>query len=75
MLINILAGLNRCDRLAEGIVTYLKEHPYDKPIVVRMIGNKEETGHRILRDFGIEPYRDLEDAVERVVELTNQQSS
>ncbi len=69
MMINIFAGLNRCDKLADGIVRYLKERPYDRPVVVRMIGNAEETGHRILRDFGVEPYRNLEDAVERVVAL------
>ncbi|UCG88936.1 MAG: succinate--CoA ligase subunit beta [Gemmatimonadota bacterium] len=69
MMINIFAGLNRCDKLAEGIVRYLQEHPYDKPVVVRMIGNAEEAGHRILRDFGVEPYRKLEEAVERVVVL------
>jgi succinyl-CoA synthetase beta subunit len=70
MLINIFAGLNRCDRLAEGIVRYLTEHPIEIPIVVRMIGNKEEEGHGILRDFGIEPQTDLETAVEQVVDLS-----
>ena len=69
MMINIFAGLNRCDRLAEGIVRYLRDHPYDKPIVVRMVGNKEEEGHRVLRQFGVEPYRDLEAAVKQVVAL------
>jgi len=69
MMINIFAGLNRCDKLAEGIVRYLKEHPYGRPVVVRMIGNEEEAGHRVLRDYGIEPYRNLEEAVERVVAL------
>lgn len=69
MLVNIFAGLNRCDRLAEGIVRYLVEHSIDIPIVVRMVGNAEGDGHRILRESGIEPYRRLEDAVERVVAL------
>jgi len=70
MLINIFAGLNRCDKLAEGIVQYLKDRPYNKPIVVRMIGNKEEIGHRILRESGIEPYHSIEEAVERVIALS-----
>lgn len=70
MLINIFAGLNRCDRLAEGIVKYLKDHPINIPIVIRMIGNKEETGHNILRDFGIKPYISLEEAIEQVVRLS-----
>lgn len=69
MLINIFAGLNRCDKLAEGIVRYLTDHPYDRPVVVRMVGNGEEEGHRVLREFGLEPYRSLEEAVDRVVAL------
>jgi succinyl-CoA synthetase beta subunit len=69
MLVNIFAGLNRCDRLAEGIVRYLKDRPYARPIVVRMIGNQEEAGHRILRGFGVEPYRGLEEAIQRVTAL------
>jgi succinyl-CoA synthetase beta subunit len=70
MLINIFAGLNRCDRLAEGIVRYLNDHPIEVPLVVRMIGNKEEEGHEILRDHGIEPETDLEAAIGGVVELS-----
>ena len=70
LLVNIFAGLNRCDQLADGIVRYLKEYPYNKPIIVRMIGNREETGHRILRRSGIEPYRSIEEAVERAVALS-----
>lgn len=69
VLINIFAGLNRCDKLAEGIIKYLKENPIEKPIVVRMIGNKEEVGHQMLKDYGIEPYTELEETIKRVVEL------
>ncbi|OQY27203.1 MAG: hypothetical protein B6244_11360 [Candidatus Cloacimonetes bacterium 4572_55] len=70
ILINIFAGLNRCDLLASGIVRFLKDNPTDAQIVIRMIGNKEESGHKILRDFGIEPYTHLEAAIERIVELS-----
>ncbi len=73
MLINIFAGLNRCDKLADGIIDYLKINPMKIPIVVRMIGNKEEIGHKILKDSGIDPYTDLEKAIEHVVQLSNKQ--
>jgi len=73
MLINIFAGLNRCDRLAEGIARYLTDHPAVMPVVVRMVGNAEAAGHRILREAGIEPYRKLEEAIERVVALAREQ--
>ena len=70
MLVNIFAGLNRCDMLAQGIRRYIEEHPLDIPVVIRMIGNKEDIGHRILREIGIEPFTNLEQAVDRVVELS-----
>ena len=69
MLVNIFAGLNQCDSLASGIRQYLADHPMDIPIVVRMIGNKEEIGHQILAEIGIKPYKNLEQAIENVVAL------
>lgn len=69
LMVNIFAGLNRCDLLAEGIVRYLQKHPMDVPVVVRMIGNHEAEGHKILKAANIEPFSYLEDAIERVVAL------
>lgn len=71
MLINIFAGLNRCDSLAKGIQKYLNDFPVDIPIVIRMVGNKEKEGHEILRSIGIEPFSNLEEAVAQVVEISN----
>lgn len=68
-LVNVFAGLNRCDQLAEGIRRYLSEHPIEQPVVVRMVGNFEEEGHAILRDIGIEPVRQLEEAIEACARL------
>jgi succinyl-CoA synthetase beta subunit len=70
LLVNIFAGLNRCDSLAMGIQRYLNDHPIETPLVVRMIGNLEEEGHQILREMGIEPFSRLEDAVEKAVKLS-----
>lgn len=68
-LVNIFAGLNRCDLLADGICRYLADHPLDAPVVVRMVGNLEDEGHRILREAGIEPVRGLEEAIDQVAAL------
>jgi succinyl-CoA synthetase beta subunit len=70
LLINIFAGLNRCDRLAAGIIRYLKDHPVEIPIVVRMVGNLEEEGHRLLKEIGITPFARLEEAVEEAVRFS-----
>ena len=68
-LVNIFAGLNRCDRLAEGIRTYLARHPIAQPMVVRMVGNFEDEGHAVLREIGITPVRELEQAIAECVRL------
>jgi len=70
ILINIFAGLNQCDDLASGIRNYLKDHPIDIPIVVRMIGNKEAAGYEILSEIGIKAYKELEEAIEQVVVIS-----
>ena len=67
--VNLFAGLNRCDSLAEGIGRYLQDHPPETPVIVRMVGNREEEGHRILREAGLEPFARIEEAVEEAVRL------
>lgn len=70
LLVNIFAGLNRCDDLAVGIKRYLSKNPLRIPVVVRMIGYREEEGKNILREVNIEAIRSLEEAVEKVIELS-----
>ncbi len=69
VLVNIFAGLNRCDDLAEGLKKFIEEKKPSQPIVVRMIGNKEEEGFRILKEIGIEPVTEVEKAIEKTVEI------
>ncbi len=53
MLVNIFAGINRCDWVAEGIVAAFKEIDVRVPVVVRLAGTHVEAGRRILRDSGL----------------------
>jgi malate-CoA ligase subunit beta len=53
MLINIFAGINRCDWVAEGIVAAFKEIDVKVPVVVRLAGTHAEQGQAILRDSGL----------------------
>jgi succinyl-CoA synthetase beta subunit len=69
ILVNILGGVTRCDMVAQGIVEALEESTTRKPIVVRMIGTKEEEGIRILKEAGIESYSNMEDAIKEVVRV------
>ncbi len=68
--VNIFAGLNRCDDLAVGIRRYVLDYNPKTPIVVRMIGNMEDEGFKILKEIGIEPIKELEAAVEKAVNIT-----
>jgi len=54
VLVNIFAGINRCDWVAQGIVQALEK--YDDlrvPLVVRLAGTNVEAGRRILADSGL----------------------
>jgi succinyl-CoA synthetase beta subunit len=53
MLINIFAGINRCDWVAEGVVAAFTEIDVSMPVVVRLAGTNVEEGKRILRDSGL----------------------
>jgi len=69
LLVNIFAGLNRCDDLAMGIKKYLQQHPLRMPLVVRMIGYREDEGKGILKEIDVETIRSLEDSVEKVIQI------
>jgi len=53
VLVNIFAGINRCDWVAEGIVQALQKHPINLPLVVRLAGTHVEEGRRILAQSGL----------------------
>jgi malate-CoA ligase subunit beta len=53
VLVNIFAGINRCDWVAEGVVKAVREIGSDVPLVVRLAGTNVEAGRAILRQSGI----------------------
>jgi malate-CoA ligase subunit beta len=53
ILVNIFAGINRCDWVADGIVLAVKEVGLTVPLVVRLAGTNVEEGRRILRESGL----------------------
>lgn len=52
ILVNIFAGINRCDWVAEGVIKAIREVGVDVPLVVRLSGTKVEEGRKILADSG-----------------------
>jgi succinyl-CoA synthetase beta subunit len=53
VLINIFGGILRCDVLAEGVITAVKELGVPVPIVIRMEGTNVEQGKQMLKDSGL----------------------
>ena len=48
VLVNIFAGINRCDWVAEGVVQALHEVQVNVPVIVRLAGTNVEEGQKIL---------------------------
>ena len=71
ILINIFAGINRCDWVAEGIVRALKEIKIKQPLVIRLAGTNVEAGMKILTDSKIDYIgaATLEDAANKAVKV------
>ena len=69
ILINIFAGINRCDWVAEGIVQALEKIEIKVPLVIRLAGTNVEKGNKILQDSKLEYIEadTLEDAANKAV--------
>jgi succinyl-CoA synthetase beta subunit/malate-CoA ligase subunit beta len=69
ILVNIFAGINRCDWIAEGLVQAMRDQDIKVPIVVRLAGTNVELGAPILESSGF-PFimaDNLDDAATKVV--------
>ncbi len=69
ILVNIFAGINRCDWVAEGVVQALRTNPVDVPVIVRLSGTNVEEGQKIIAQSGLPLIRatTLMEAAERAV--------
>ncbi|PKO59399.1 MAG: ADP-forming succinate--CoA ligase subunit beta, partial [Betaproteobacteria bacterium HGW-Betaproteobacteria-17] len=53
ILVNIFGGIMRCDIIAEGIITAVKEVGIQIPVVVRLEGTNVELGRKMLSESGL----------------------
>ena len=69
ILVNIFAGINRCDWVAEGIVQALQKIEIKVPLVIRLAGTNVEKGNQILKESKINyiEAKTLEDAANKAV--------
>ena len=72
VLVNIFGGIMRCDIIAEGIISAVKEVGVKIPIVVRLEGTNVELGKEILKksNLNIVSANSLTDAAKKSVELS-----
>jgi len=54
ILVNIFAGINRCDWVAEGVIQAMQKLNIPVPVVVRLSGTNVEIGRQILADSDID---------------------
>ncbi len=72
ILFNIFGGITRTDDVANGIVTATKQNPLRVPIVIRLTGTNEEIAVKILKENGFSAMTDMDEAVQRAVQLATQ---
>ncbi|CAA9890349.1 succinyl-CoA synthetase, beta subunit [Candidatus Methylobacter favarea] len=73
MLVNIFAGINRCDWIAEGVVEAVKKIDMQIPLIVRLSGTNVEEGRRIITESGLPiiTAETLAEAAEKAVQARN----
>lgn len=69
ILVNIFGGIVRCDLIAEGIISAVKEVGVKVPVVVRLEGTNAIKGRELLTHSGLDiiAAEDLTDAAKKVV--------
>ncbi len=74
MLVNIFAGINRCDWIAEGVVQAVQKIDMKVPLIVRLSGTNVEEGRKIIADSGLPIIMaaTLAEAAEKAVQARNQ---
>lgn len=74
ILFNIFGGITRTDDVANGIVEATNAFKVSVPIVIRLTGTNEAEAFRILQGVGMTALSDMDQAVEKVVQLARGRS-
>ncbi len=70
--VNIFGGIMRCDTIAAGIISGVKEVGLPVPMVVRLEGTNVELGKQMLDESGLNlvTATDMKEGAQKIVELT-----
>ncbi len=71
ILVNIFGGIMKCDTIAEGVLTAVKEVGLKVPLVVRLEGTNVQLGKKMIEesDLDVVTGDSLRDAAQKIVEL------
>jgi len=69
ILVNIFGGIVRCDDIAKGIISAVKEVGVNVPVIVRLEGTNVDKGRQLLAESGLDiiSAEDLTDAAKKAV--------
>ena len=69
--VNIFGGIMKCDTIAAGVITAVKDVGLKVPLVVRLEGTNVELGKKTLAESGLNlvPAADMADGAKKIVEL------
>jgi len=71
ILVNIFAGINRCDWIAKGLIQACESLKIKVPLIVRLAGTNVEEGRKILKESGLTfiTAENLDSAAEKAVAI------
>lgn len=72
VLFNIFGGITRCDDVAKGIVAAIEEFELGRPLVIRLTGTNEREAVQILEKAGLTALLDMDEAVQKAVEMVGE---
>lgn len=70
ILVNIFGGIVRCDLIADGIISAVKEVGVEVPVIARLEGTNVDKGRKLLKESGLDiiAAKDLTDAAKKAVQ-------
>ena len=74
ILVNIFGGIVRCDLIAEGVISAIKEVDIKVPIVIRLEGTNVEEGKKLIEEskLDVTTANNLEEAAVKAVQLAKE---
>jgi len=73
ILVNIFGGITRGDVVAQGILEAMHQVEVRVPMVIRLVGTRQEEGRRLLEEAGFTVVDTMEEAAQRAVALAQGQ--